>query len=445
MMEQNEKKKKPNKFLKAIGVCFLGLLFGFFAATAFYGAGILLDIAKESEFLSEKIPILSAQIENEEDIKDTNDLTENLDSTKVEEEDVPEESVIFSNTESLENTAVNMVTTVTDVSEIVKAVMPAIVSIINEYTVIEDYGYFGTYEEKYAASGTGIIVGENDAEIILVTNYHVIEDADRLEITFVDGSTAEAMVKGTDEEMDLAILAIDSASLSEDTKKNIAVAVLGDSDNLEVGEPAIAIGNALGYGQSVTTGVISAVNRQIGLDTGDEIHGTFIQTDAAINPGNSGGALLNMKGEVIGINSSKIGGEAIEGMGYAIPITEAMPILEDLMTKVVRNKVAREDKGYIGILGYSSYDYMYFNGGDVPYGVYVDSVYDDSPAKEAGILEGDIITKFGDYTIETMTDLENALWYYAKGESVVVELKRMDKKGVYKSHVTTLVLGEVQN
>lgn len=449
MMEtQERKRKKPNKFLRVLGVCFGGLLFGFFAATAFYGVRIGVYYMEENNILVDNIPILKMLEKVEEEpeensIEETPKMDAGLNETN--EEEIPEESVVLDNAVNLENTTIERVTTVTDVSEIVKGVMPAIVSIINEYTVIEDYGYFGTYEEDYEASGTGIIVGETDTEIILVTNYHVIEDANRLEITFADGSSAEALVKGTDEDMDLAVIAVDIGQLTEETKKNIAVAVLGDSENLEVGEPAIAIGNALGYGQSVTTGVISAVDRQIGLDAGDGIHGKFIQTDAAINPGNSGGALLNMNGEVIGINSSKIGGEAIEGMGYAIPITEAMPILEELMTKVVRNKVAEEDKGYMGIVGYSSVDYMYYHSVDMPYGVWVDIVYDDTPASVAGIKKGDVITKFGDYKIESMTDLENALWYYAAGETVEIEVYRLDDKDIYKSVKIRLTLGSSEN
>lgn len=416
-MESGEKNgKKPNTVLRVVGMALLGVLFGFCAAIAFYGVDVVLTIVNPREILEEKISMFSEQQEKE--------------------------SIIYENTENLTHTQLNVTTTVTDVSEIVKAVMPAIVSIVNEYTVMEDYGYFGTYEEEYVASGTGIIVGENETEIILVTNYHVIEDADRLEVTFVDGSTAEASVRGSDEEMDLAILTIPIASLEKGTMDNIAVAVLGNSDELEVGEPAIAIGNALGYGQSVTTGVISAVDRKIGLD---DIDGTFIQTDAAINPGNSGGALLNIQGEVIGINSSKIGGEAIEGMGYAIPITEALPILQELMTKVVRNKVDAEDKGYIGITAWSSEDYMYYYDVSLPYGVYVETVYDNTAAQKAGIKEGDVITKFGDYKIADMADLDNALWYYAAGESVYVELSRMDKRGSYRTMALTLELGYLEN
>lgn len=441
-MAQNEK-KHPNFLKRVLSVCFFGILFGLFAANTFYGIRILVNIAVDRDFLPENIPffaVVDALNGAEKSMEDN--LEENIISEELKEEDVPNESVIFQATDKLETTTTNMVTTVTDVTGIVTAVMPAIVSIVNEYTVVEDYGYFGTYEEQYAASGTGIIVGETEQEIILVTNYHVIEDADRLEITFADQSIAEARVKGVDDKMDLAVITVESSSVSEETMKNIAVATLGNSDALQVGEPAIAIGNALGYGQSVTTGVISAVNRQIGDNTENREGGTFIQTDAAINPGNSGGALLNMKGEVVGINSSKIGGETIEGMGYAIPITTAMPILEDLMTKVVRTKVSAEERGYMGILGYSASDYSYLYDIILPDGVYVDFVNLNSPAQKAGILKGDVITGFGDYPISDMSDLDSAMWYYKKGESVEIKLLRLDKQGAYQSHVTEVVLGE---
>ena len=437
MSEQTTKnEKKAGSFKRVFGTILLGCLFGVFAAVAFYSVDIVLDIVNPKAMIEERFPMFFEEWEEEE-----NSIpSETPNAVTVEE--VPEESVIYENTENLAHTQVNVAPTVTDVSEVAKAVMPAIVSIINEYTVVENHGYFGTYEEEYEASGTGIIVGENEKEIVLVTNFHVIEDADRLEITFVDGSTAEALVKGCDEEMDLAVLTIPLESLKQETLENIAVAVLGDSDNLKVGEPAIAIGNALGYGQSVTTGVISAVNRKIGLG---DINGTFIQTDAAINPGNSGGALLNMKGEVIGINSSKIGGDAIEGMGYAIPITEAMPILQELMTKVVRTRVQAEDKGYVGITGISASDYVSYYGGKMPDGVYVEKVHKDTAANDAGIEEGDVITKFGDYTIESIKDLEDALWYYAAGEEVYVEFSRKDKRGSYKTMAVTLKLGYLEN
>ena len=209
----------------------------------------------------------------------------------------------------------------------------------------------------------------------------------------------------------------------------IAIATLGDSDSLKVGEPAIAIGNALGYGQSVTTGVISALNREIEVDSSYESTGTFIQTDAAINPGNSGGALLNMRGEVIGINSSKIGGTAVEGMGYAIPISAAKPIIENLLIKADRQVVAESERGYLGITVTNATDYM--QSDSIPAGAYIDKVSKESAADKAGLMAGDIITKFGDDEILSLSDLQEALCYYKKGQTITVNVQRRDKYGEY--------------
>ncbi|WP_049945623.1 trypsin-like peptidase domain-containing protein [Butyrivibrio sp. LC3010] len=335
-------------------------------------------------------------------------------------------------TETVENSK----TVVTDVTEVVAKAMPAMVSINNNYT--QSASYFGqTYSKELTASGSGIIVGTNDNELLVATNYHVIEGADSLEVFFVDEKTAKAEVKGTDSNMDLAVIAVQLSDLSEETKNAIAIATLGDSDSLILGEPAIAIGNALGYGQSVTTGVISAVNRMIDLDNSKQ--GTFIQTNAAINPGNSGGALLNIRGEVIGINSNKIGGEAIEGMGYAIPISTAKPIIEQLMTEKTRSKLAEDQRGYLGISGVgvtSDVSQMY----GLPLGVYVASVADGSGAKNAGIQESDIITKFDGKEISSMEDLQNKLAYYEAGETVTVTVKRQSTDG-YQDQDIQVTLG----
>jgi serine protease Do len=235
--------------------------------------------------------------------------------------------------------------------------------------------------------------------------------------------------------MDLAVIAVALSDLESDTKNAIAIATLGDSDTLRLGEPAIAIGNALGYGQSVTTGVISAVNRVIELDDNSEDKGTFIQTNAEINPGNSGGALLNINGEVIGINSNKIGGEAVEGMGYAIPISTAKPIIEQLMTEKTRAKVSEEKRGYIGISGVSvtsEVSQMY----GLPAGVYVAGVADNGGAKAAGLQEGDIITKFDGKEIASMDDLQNRLAYYEAGETVNVTVMRQATGGYAEQEFT---------
>lgn len=327
-------------------------------------------------------------------------------------------------------------TIVSDVSGVVKEVMPSVVSIVNTFT--ERYSYFGqNFSQESNASGSGIIVGMNDTELLVVTNYHVVEGSDTLMVSFVDSTAAEAQVKGTNPSRDLAVIAVPLSTLSEETKNSISVAKLGDSDSLTVGEPAIAIGNALGYGQSVTTGVVSALDREIAdSDTGSA---TFIQTDAAINPGNSGGALLNAKGEVIGINSNKIGGAAVEGMGYAIPISAAKPIIEELMNRETRTKVDAENVGYLGISGVSvTTDAANVYG--MPEGVFVAKVYEGTGAHAAGVTQGSIITKLNGIEIAAMEDLSEILQYYEKGDSVELTIMQPGIEG-YEEKTVTVVLG----
>ncbi|MCM1143466.1 MAG: trypsin-like peptidase domain-containing protein [Blautia sp.] len=327
-------------------------------------------------------------------------------------------------------------TVVSDVSDVVSEVMPAAVSISNTYT--QTLSYFGQAMTNEAeASGSGIIVGENDTELLIVTNYHVIEDADKLSVQFVEGSEAEASVKGTDADMDLAVIAVPLENISSSTLNQISIATLGDSDTLKIGEPAIAIGNSLGYGQSVTTGVISALDREMELEDGST--GTFIQTDAAINPGNSGGALLNIEGKVIGINSNKIGGSVIEGMGYAIPISAASPIIADLMLKETKNKVAEDERGFLGISGISVTAEVSSAYG-MPKGVYIAQVYDGTAAAAAGLKKGDIITAFDGDSVSSMDELQRLLEYAAKGDTVEVEIMTVGNDG-YQSKTVSVTLG----
>ena len=349
-------------------------------------------------------------------------------------------------TESSQSTpqlATNVTYVESDVSDVVEKVMPAMVSIVNNFT--ETANVFGQqYTQEEAASGSGIIVGKTDDELLIVSNNHVVESADTLTVTFIDGSEAQAQVKGLDSDMDLAVIAVSLNDLSDDTKNAITVATLGSSDDLKLGEPVIAIGNALGYGQSVTNGIVSALNREITLENGSTglengSTGTFIQTNAAINPGNSGGALLNMNGEVIGINSNKIGGTAVEGMGYAIPITSASPIIADLMERQTRTKVAEDEVGYIGISlreVTSQISQMY----NMPEGIYVVSVEEGSAAANAGIMKGDIITKFDGSSISSYSDLQKTLQYYAAGDSATITVQR-PQNGEYVSVELNLTLG----
>lgn len=311
---------------------------------------------------------------------------------------------------------------VTDVTAVVEEVMPAMVIIHNNYTASASYfGYVQTQEAT--ASGSGIIVGQNDSELLIATNYHVIEGADSLEVIFNDDTTLAAVVKGTNSDMDLAVIAVMLDDISSSTMDSIKVATLGDSDALVLGEPAIAIGNALGYGQSVTTGVISALNRQVELDDGSTRE--FIQTDAAINPGNSGGALLNLQGEVIGINSNKIGGDTVEGMGYAIPISAAKPIIEQLMNEETKIKLSDDERGYIGISGVSVTSEVSSVYG-LPMGVYIAEVSNGGGAAAAGLEKGDVIVEFDGQEITSMDDLQTRLQYYAIGTTVPVTVMRQN-------------------
>lgn len=333
---------------------------------------------------------------------------------------------------------------VTDVTQVVKAVMPSVVSVSNTY--VQRGTFFGQeYSSEAVSSGSGIIVGENDSELLIVTNYHVVESADTLSVQFVDEEQVQAQIKGTDADKDLAVLAVQLSDIKEDTLDQISIASLGSSDDLTVGEPVIAIGNALGYGQSVTTGVVSALNRPIAVtsqegQTGDSQINTFIQTDAAINLGNSGGALLNTKGEVIGINSNKIGGSTVEGMGYAIPISDAKPIIEELMQKETRLKVDEANKGVLGITGVNV-EAQYSEVYGIPMGGYVSSVTDNSGAAAAGLVRGDIITAINGETVETMEELKEEMNYYQAGDVVTLTIMQGSPTG-YQSKDVQVTLGK---
>ena len=406
--EPKKTKKHGGYFRKAMVSVSLGLFFGLFAGIGFYavqqGTGMLktgTDTAVVDEIAAEA----------------TTESTQ-------------------SSTQGSVQSATNVTYVESDVSDVVEKVMPAMVSIVNNFT--ETANVFGQqYTQEEAASGSGIIVGKTDDELLIVSNNHVVESADKLTVTFIDGSEAQAQVKGLDSDMDLAVIAVSLNDLSDDTKNAITVATLGSSDDLKLGEPVIAIGNALGYGQSVTNGIVSALNREITLENGST--GTFIQTNAAINPGNSGGALLNMNGEVIGINSNKIGGTTVEGMGYAIPITSASPIIADLMERQTRTKVAEDEVGYIGISLQevtSQISQMY----NMPEGIYVVSVEEGSAAANAGIMKGDIITKFDGSSISSYSDLQKILQYYAAGDSATITVQR-PQNGEYVSIELNLTLG----
>ena len=403
---RKEKKKSGGFFKKALVSISLGILFGLFAGAGFFAVQRVGDMLMPGEAVEENSEVEDALSDN------------------------TVQAPISVNTNSI--TLIE-----TDVTNVAEKVMPAMVSIVNKYTITSSF--FGqTFSEDQASSGSGIVVGETDTELLIVSNNHVVADAETLEVTFIDGSVAEAHIKGLDSSMDLAVIAVKLENISDETRAAITIATLGNSDDLKLGEPVVAIGNALGYGQSVTDGIISALNRELTLDDGSK--GVFVQTNAAINPGNSGGALLNMNGEVIGINSNKIGGTAIEGMGYAIPISSANPIIADLMERQTRSKVAEDQIGYMGIAPQEVTEQIsqMFN---MPEGIYLQSVEEGSAAEKAGLLAGDIITKFDGQRITSYAELQSVLQYYAVGDSAKITVQRPEN-GQYTEHEVQITLGK---
>ena len=331
-----------------------------------------------------------------------------------------------------------------DVSDIVENVMPSIVSITN-MSIEEVQNFFGGIsEQKSESAGTGIIISQNDSELLIVTNNHVVEGNDTLTVTFDDGNSVEANIKGTDSEYDVAVIAVPLDDISDDTMNSIAVATLGDSTSLRVGEPAIAIGNALGYGQSVTTGVISALDRSVAATdsrTGQTIENSvnLIQTDAAINEGNSGGALVNVNGEVVGINSAKLIGDNVEGIGYAIPISDVSDLIRGLMNQETKEKVDEDNRGMIGIIGISVSD-AFSQQIDLPAGVYVTEVTEGGGADKAGMTKGCIITAINGSSVDSMDALQEQLQYYAKGETVTLTIQIPQTNGEYEEQTVDVRL-----
>lgn len=325
----------------------------------------------------------------------------------------------------------------TDVSSIVEKAMPSVVA-INNTMVMQQQTWFGPSQTvEVPSSGSGIIVGQNDEELLIVTNNHVVEDSKELTVTFIDNSQVSAAIKGTDSETDLAVIAIPLKDIPSDTMSQIKVATLGDSDALKVGQGVIAIGNALGYGQSVTVGYVSALNREVKAE--DQTSRTLLQTDAAINPGNSGGALLNMKGEVIGINAAKYSSTEVEGMGYAIPISQAQDIINELMNKKTRVAVDEADQGYLGIQG-QNIDETAASMYGMPRGIYVYKIVEDSAASKSDLREKDIITKFDGQTVRTMADLKDMLTYYKGGDTVNLTVQSLED-GQYVERTVQITLG----
>ena len=287
------------------------------------------------------------------------------------------------------------------------------------------------------SSGSGIIVGQNDSELLIVTNNHVVEDSNQLTVTFIDNSQVNATIKGTDADQDLAVIAVSLKDIPAEAMSQIKIATLGDSDALKVGQGVVAIGNALGYGQSVTVGYISALNREV--KTSETDVKKLLQTDAAINPGNSGGALLNTRGEVIGINSAKYSSTEVEGMGYAIPVSQVKDIINQLMNRKVRTEVAQAQQGYLGIQGQNIDDNAASMYG-MPKGIYVYKIVENGAASKSELKEKDIITKFDGQSVRTMADLKDLLKYYRSGETVELTVQSLEN-GEYQERTVSITLG----
>ena len=410
---QEKKKKNSSVFTKIMLSISLGLFFGLFAGIGF------LAVQQSSDLLESKVDVGAFENNIENSNSDSNNIEESKSGIKV------------TNAEDVRVVS-------SDVSDVVEEAMPAMVSIVNNFTYTSTDFFGQNHLSDEVAAGSGIIIGESENELLIVSNQHVVAEATTLDVTFIDGSTVQAQLKGSDSDIDLAVIAVPLSLLSEETKATIAIATLGDSEALELGHPVIAIGNALGYGQSVTNGIVSALDRQVTMQNGAT--GTFIQTNAAINPGNSGGALLNVKGEVVGINSNKIGGEIVEGMGYAIPISSAKPIISDLMLQKTKSKVEDGKVGYLGITRQTvtpQYSQLF----NIPVGVYVKTVEANSPADIAGMLPGDVIVKFDGNRVTTDDEFLNLIQYYAPDITVSVIVNRV-VDGEYQEVELTIILGQ---
>ncbi len=392
---QEQKRKEKKKMPKFIKVISLALVFGIVASVAFQATNLVAD-----RFLG--------TTESRE--------VKSVDNTKI--------------SQSTGETAKF------DIASIAEEVMPSVVSITN-LSVQQVQSFFGGIQEQESKSvGSGIIISQNDSELLIITNNHVVEGNETLTVSFVDEESVEAQVKGTDATKDLAVIAVQTKEIKDTTMDQIKVASLGNSDQLQVGESVIAIGNALGYGQSVTSGIVSATGREL-----DGIDEKLIQTDAAINPGNSGGALLNANGEVIGINTAKVATDTVEGMGYAIPISSVSDIIENLMNQETKTKVSEAEQGQLGIQGVdvtADSSEMY----NMPTGVYVSEVIAGGGAKKAGITKGSVITGINGTSIDGMQALKEQLQYYRAGETVKITVATPEKNGEYAKRDVEVTLGK---
>ncbi|HHT88772.1 MAG TPA: trypsin-like serine protease [Clostridiales bacterium] len=405
--ERGQKKKKKGLFLRVLGFMAAALAFGVISGAAASGYHYIFKYNKDNIIVAD----------------DKDGDSEDASIIELTDEDLAQ--------------PVNIEGIITDVSDVVEKVMPSIVSITSTDIITRYDIFFGRkFNQQVEGSGSGIIIGQSDSSILIVTNNHVVDNAEEIKVEFIDEYKANAVIKGADAGSDLALLEVSIGDLPEDTLNAIKVARLGDSDKLKAGEMVIAIGNALGYGQSVTVGYVSALNREI---TNQGVTLKLIQTDAAINPGNSGGALINISGEVVGINSLKFAGTRIEGMGYAIPISDAIPMINLLMN----NKASKvTEMGFLGINAETARNVTrdisaQFN---MPVGIYINDVIQDSPAEEAGLKPGHIIVRFNNIKVETIDDLINILSYSKPGDEIVLGIMELQNgEYVEKSLNVTLV------
>ena len=418
------KERMRKKVKKAAGIALCAVLAGGLAAGSFEGVNALTGWNSSSVEAASSNKENITLLQTKSNKKDKSDSSDESDSSKTKG--------------SL------------DVSDIAAEGMKSVVAITTKSVQdVQNYlGYYGfggsqgyTTQQEVEGSGSGIIIGKNDDSLLIATNYHVVDGADTVSVTCIDGETYEATVNGYDEDKDLAVVSVALSDISDDTMDQIQVATMGSSDDLKVGEQVVAIGNALGYGQSVTTGIVSAKNRKLNSDGSEESEDSdavnLIQTDAAINPGNSGGALLNTAGEVIGINSVKYSDTSVEGIGYAIPMDTAKPIIEELITK---EKVDESNSAYLGIVGVdvtSDVAKTY----NMPTGVYVAQVMEGAAAEQAGIQKGDIITKFDGKDVTSMEELSYNMQYYAAGTTVDVVIER-SSNGQYEEQTISVTLGK---
>ena len=404
-----------NKFLKGLAIFVSAILLGAVAGLSMFGVAKLTGVL---DAYKNAVTEYKAK---------TTGLTESAQSATAESSTQPQKEKVVERA---------VVTSANDVSGIAEDAMPSVVAITgtSEYEMFSWWGPAQTYEAQ--SSGSGIIIGEDDDEYMIVTNNHVVENTKELVITFVDETTANAEVKGRDSEKDVAVISVKKSDLEKGTENNIRIAKVGDSEKVKVGQGVVAIGNALGYGQSVTVGVVSALDREVVAETETIKH--LIQTDAAINPGNSGGALLNMNGEVIGINAAKYASTEVEGVGYAIPISNVKDLIENFSKNEIREEVAEDEQGYLGIQG-QNIDSDMASIYDIPKGVYVYKIVEGVPAAESELREKDIITKVDGQSVEGMEELRSLLEHYRGGETVTLTIYRLED-GEYKEKTIEVLL-----